>query len=208
MKAIVVREFGGPEVMKLEENAPDPTPGPGDVLVRIRAAGVNPVDTYIRTGTYARKPSLPYTPGFDGAGEVERVGADVKGFAPGDRVYIGGPGYLPGGCRHLRGARALSARSRASTAGPHILRAGRRARRAVRDRVPRALPARRRTAGRNGPRPRRDRRRRHRRRRARARARPPRHRQRRHRRRPRQRARARRRRRRQPPHAETTPTRS
>lgn len=98
MKAIVVREFGKPDVMKLEENAPDPMPGPGDVLVRIRAAGVNPVDSYIHTGTHARKPSLPYTPGFDGAGEVERVGADVKGLAPGDRVYIGGPGYLPGGC--------------------------------------------------------------------------------------------------------------
>ena len=98
MKAIVVREFGKPEVMKLEENAPDPAVGPGDVLVRIRAAGVNPVDSYIHTGTHARKPSLPYTPGFDGAGEVERVGADVKGLAPGDRVYIGGPGHLPGGC--------------------------------------------------------------------------------------------------------------
>jgi NADPH:quinone reductase len=98
MRAIVVREFGKPEVMKLEEDAPDPKVGPGDVLVRIRAAGVNPVDSYIHTGTHARKPSLPYTPGFDGAGEVERVGADVKGFAPGDRVYIGGPGYQPGGC--------------------------------------------------------------------------------------------------------------
>ena len=98
MKAIVVREFGKPEVMKLEENAPEPTVGSGDVLVRIRAAGVNPVDSYIHTGAHARKPSLPYTPGFDGAGEVERVGADVKGLAPGDRVYVGGPGYLPGGC--------------------------------------------------------------------------------------------------------------
>ena len=98
MKAIVVREFGKSEVMKLEANAPDPMPGPGHVLVRIRAAGVNPVDSYIHTGTHARKPSLPYTPGFDGAGEVERVGADVKGLAPGDRVYIGGPGHLPGGC--------------------------------------------------------------------------------------------------------------
>jgi NADPH2:quinone reductase len=97
MRAIVVREFGKPEVMKLEKNAPEPTAGPGDVLVRIRAAGVNPVDSYIHAGTHARKPSLPYTPGFDGAGEVERVGADVKGFAPGDRVYIGGPGYLPAG---------------------------------------------------------------------------------------------------------------
>ena len=97
MKAIVVREFGKPDVLKLEDNAPDPTPGPGDVLVRIRAAGVNPVDAYIHSGTYVRKPPLPYTPGFDGAGEVERVGADVKGFAAGDRVYIGGPGKNPGG---------------------------------------------------------------------------------------------------------------
>jgi NADPH2:quinone reductase len=97
MKAIVVREFGKPEVMKLEENAPDPTVGPGDVLVRMRAAGVNPVDAYIHTGTYVRKPPLPYTPGFDGAGEVERVGAEVTGFAPGDRVYVGGPGRNPAG---------------------------------------------------------------------------------------------------------------
>ena len=97
MRAIVVREFGKPEVMKLEENAPDPAVGPGDVLVRMRAAGVNPVDAYIHTGTYVRKPPLPYTPGFDGAGEVERVGADVTGFAPGDRVYVGGPGRNPAG---------------------------------------------------------------------------------------------------------------
>jgi NADPH2:quinone reductase len=98
MKAIVVREFGKPEVMKLEEHAPEPPVGAGDVLVRIRAAGINPVDAYIHTGTHARKRRLPYTPGFDGAGEVERVGADVKGVAPGDRVYIGGPGSLAGGC--------------------------------------------------------------------------------------------------------------
>jgi len=91
MKAIVVREFGGPEVLKLED-VPDPKPGPGDVLVRIRAAGVNPVDAYIHTGTYARKPPLPYTPGFDGAGEVEAVGAEVTGVKPGDRVWVAGPG--------------------------------------------------------------------------------------------------------------------
>jgi NADPH:quinone reductase len=60
--------------------------------VRVRAAGVNPVDAYIHTGTYARTPTLPYTPGFDGAGEVEAVGAGVAGFKPGDRVYIAGPG--------------------------------------------------------------------------------------------------------------------
>ncbi len=60
------------------------------MLVRVRAAGVNPVDVYVRTGTYARKPDLPYTPGTDGAGEIEAVGADVKGFKVGDRVYIAG----------------------------------------------------------------------------------------------------------------------
>ena len=86
MKAIRVREFGPPEVMRLEET-PDPSPGPGQVLVRIRAAGVNPVESYIRTGTYARRPALPYTPGNDAAGIVEAVGDGVTGVAAGDRVY-------------------------------------------------------------------------------------------------------------------------
>ena len=89
MKAIRVHEFGGPAVLKLEE-IPDPKPGPGELLVRIRAAGVNPVDAYMHTGTYARKPPLPYTPGQDGAGEIEAVGPDVAGFKTGDRVYIAG----------------------------------------------------------------------------------------------------------------------
>ena len=61
MKAIRVHEFGGPEVMWLEE-VPDPTAGPEEVVIRIHAIGVNPVDTYIRSGTYATKPALPYTP--------------------------------------------------------------------------------------------------------------------------------------------------
>ena len=86
MKAIVVRQFGGPEVMALE-NAPVPSPGAGQVTIRVRAVGVNPVDTYIRSGTYARKPSLPYTPGTDVAGTVEAVGAGVARVRPGDRVY-------------------------------------------------------------------------------------------------------------------------
>src|SRR5438309_7942218 len=87
MKAIRVHQLGGPEVLKIEDVA-DPKAGAGDVVVRVRAAGVNPVDAYIHTGNYARKPQLPYTPGFDGAGEVESAGADVKIFKPGDRVYI------------------------------------------------------------------------------------------------------------------------
>ena len=89
MKAIVVREHGGPEVLKLED-VPDPVPGPDQVLVRLRAIGVNPVDVYIRTGAYARKPALPFIPGSDAAGEIEAVGADVKTVAVGDRVFIHG----------------------------------------------------------------------------------------------------------------------
>ena len=96
MRAIRVHEFGGPEKLKLED-VPDPKPAAGEVLVRVRAAGVNPVDAYMHTGTYARKPTLPYTPGFDGAGEVEAVGTGVSEFKPGDRVYIAGPGNTVAG---------------------------------------------------------------------------------------------------------------
>lgn len=88
MKAIRVEQFGGPEVMELAE-LPQPRPEAGQVLVRMRAAGVNPVETYIRAGTYPRKPALPFTPGNDGAGVVEHAGADVK-LRPGDRVYTAG----------------------------------------------------------------------------------------------------------------------
>lgn len=86
MKAIFVRQFGGPEVLKLEE-VPTPKPAAGQVLVRIHAAGVNPYDTYMRAGTYAVKPPLPYTPGSDGAGLIEAVGDGVKKLKGGDRVY-------------------------------------------------------------------------------------------------------------------------
>jgi len=86
MKAILVREFGGPEVLKLEE-VPTPKPTAGQVLVRIHGAGVNPYDTYMRAGTYAVKPPLPYTPGSDGAGVIEAVGDGVKKVKKGDRVY-------------------------------------------------------------------------------------------------------------------------
>src|SRR5437867_2000048 len=89
MKAIRVHEFGGPEVLRLEE-VPTPEPGPGEVLVRMHAIGVNPVETYIRAGTYPYKPALPYTPGNDGAGVVEQVSPDVNQFEPGDRVYTAG----------------------------------------------------------------------------------------------------------------------
>jgi NADPH2:quinone reductase len=93
MQAIRVEKFGEPEVMKLTE-VPQPKPGPGEVLVRVHAVGVNPVETYIRAGTYARKPALPFTPGNDGAGVIEEVGPSLPDesakFRPGDRVYTAG----------------------------------------------------------------------------------------------------------------------
>ncbi|MEP7149831.1 MAG: NADPH:quinone reductase [Acidobacteriota bacterium] len=89
MKSIIVHEYGEPEVMKLEE-APMPDPGAGQVLVKIEAAGVNPVDTYLRSGNHAHAPKLPYTPGKDAAGVVEKVGNGVTKFKSGDRVYTAG----------------------------------------------------------------------------------------------------------------------
>jgi len=89
VKALRVHEFGGPEKLKLED-VPDLRPGAGELLVRVQAAGVNPVDTYIRSGTHSIKPSLPYTPGIDGAGTVLSTGEDVQRFRTGDRVYLSG----------------------------------------------------------------------------------------------------------------------
>jgi NADPH:quinone reductase len=89
MKAIRVNEFGDPDVLRLED-VPTPRPGPGEVLVRMHAIGVNPVETYIRAGTYARLPKLPYTPGNDGAGVIEQTGDSMTEFKPGDRVYTAG----------------------------------------------------------------------------------------------------------------------
>jgi NADPH2:quinone reductase len=96
MKAIRAHEYGGPAVMKIED-VPDPKAGPGEVVVRVHAAGINPVDAYILSGTYPRKPPLPYTPGQDGAGVVESVGAGVTTVKPGDRVYICGVGNTVAG---------------------------------------------------------------------------------------------------------------
>ncbi|HEY1422088.1 MAG TPA: NADPH:quinone reductase, partial [Candidatus Acidoferrum sp.] len=86
MKAIQVHQFGGPEVLQFEE-IPTPKPAAGQVLVRVHGAGVNPYDTYMRNGTYAIKPPLPYTPGSDAAGVIEAVGEGVTKLKPGARVY-------------------------------------------------------------------------------------------------------------------------
>lgn len=88
MKAIRAHSFGGPEVLKLEE-VTDPIPGPGEVLIDVRAAGVNPADTYMRNGTYAIVPELPYIPGGDAGGVISTIGAGVRELQVGDPVFIG-----------------------------------------------------------------------------------------------------------------------
>ena len=88
VKAVVVHEVGGPEVMRIED-IELPSPGRGEVLVRFHAAGVNFIDTYFRTGAY-KPPSLPFVPGNEGAGEVAAVGKGVKDFKEGDRVAFVG----------------------------------------------------------------------------------------------------------------------
>jgi len=87
MKAIRVHTFGEPEVLRLED-VPALNPGPAEVVVRVHAVGVNPVDTYIRSGLYRPDLKLPYTPGLDGAGIISAVGSDVKHRRVGQRVYV------------------------------------------------------------------------------------------------------------------------
>lgn len=89
MKAVLVENFGGPEELRLVE-LPDPQPSVDQILVRLHAAGVNPVETYIRSGQYAKLPPLPYIPGSEGAGVVEAVGRNVRTVRPGDRVFLAG----------------------------------------------------------------------------------------------------------------------
>lgn len=89
MKAIRAHEFGGPEVLRYDD-IPEPSPGAGQVRVRLHAVGVNPFDTYMLGGTYAITPPLPYSPGADGAGVIEAVGDGVTSVRVGDRVYTGG----------------------------------------------------------------------------------------------------------------------
>ena len=89
MKAIRVERFGEPEVLQLVE-VPDLQISAGQILVQLRAVGVNPVETYIRAGAYPRKPPLPYTPGTDAAGVIMALGSNGSSFQPGDRVFLSG----------------------------------------------------------------------------------------------------------------------
>lgn len=92
MKAVRIHSFGGPDVLRYED-APKPVAGPGEVLVRVKAIGVNPPDWYLRDGYRALPPewrpevAFPLILGTDISGVVERVGEDVTDFAPGDEVY-------------------------------------------------------------------------------------------------------------------------
>jgi len=88
MKSIRVEQTGAPEVLQIEE-MDIPEVGAGGILIKVYAVGVNPVDTYIRSGNYGSV-NLPYTPGMDAAGIVEKVGSGVDQFKPGDRVYCAG----------------------------------------------------------------------------------------------------------------------
>ena len=109
MQAIRVHEFGGPDVLSYEAVPELPAPGKGEVLLFLRAVGVNPVETYIRNGTYANLPQLPYTPGTDAAGVVEAVGQGVESIVPGDVVYTSGT---------LTGAYAQKALAKTETVFP------------------------------------------------------------------------------------------
>lgn len=88
MQAIRVHDYGGPEALVYEQ-APRPQPKAGEILVKVRAAGVNPADWKMRGGAYKQFMPLqfPWTPGLEGAGTIEEVGADVSGFKPGQEVY-------------------------------------------------------------------------------------------------------------------------
>lgn len=88
MKAIRAHQFGGPEVIQIDE-VDDPIPKAGEVVIDIKAAGVNPADTYMLGGGYAIKPDLPYTLGADAAGVVSATGSGVDKLSVGDRVYVG-----------------------------------------------------------------------------------------------------------------------
>ncbi len=85
MKAIVFDKIGGPEVMKIAE-VPKPEVKPGMVLLKVRAAGINFADTLFRQGQYLMQPKLPDTPGLEGSGEIEAVGAGVTNLKVGQRV--------------------------------------------------------------------------------------------------------------------------
>ena len=96
MKAVLFHEHGGPEVLKYED-APDPKPGRGDVLIDVKATSINHIDIFLRRGMPGVRVPLPKIAGCDAAGIIKEVGPDVSGLKPGDRVTIN-PGISCGHC--------------------------------------------------------------------------------------------------------------
>ena len=112
MRTVVVRQTGGPEVLRIEE-IPRPAVGPRDVLIRVVACGVCTLDVVTRNGTYRNRVQLPLTPGHEIAGTVEEVGDEVRRFRPGERVATTQRYHICGSCRFCRGgAENLCERSR------------------------------------------------------------------------------------------------
>src|SRR2546422_6575672 len=102
MKAIRAHQFGPSHVFN-PDGVPAPKPATGEVLVQIKASGVTPADTYVRSGSYALLPTPPYVPGGEGAGVIVELGSGVRGWKAGDRVYVTGTvnGPLQGTCAEL-----------------------------------------------------------------------------------------------------------
>src|ERR1019366_3687368 len=96
MKAVLFHEHGGPEVLRYED-APDPKPGPGEVLIAVKATSINHIDIFLRRGMPGVKIPLPKIAGCDASGIVREVGADVRGLSVGQRVTIN-PGISCGHC--------------------------------------------------------------------------------------------------------------
>ena len=98
MRAIVLREHGGPEVLRLEEDFPDPVPRPGEILVRVRACALNHLDLWTRKGQAGKSPAFPHVLGNDIAGEIAALPYPVEGLVAGQRVMLQ-PGTSCGRCR-------------------------------------------------------------------------------------------------------------
>src|SRR5436190_17471875 len=97
MRAITQRTFGGPEVLELVDDAPKPAPGPTQVLVRVEATSVNPVELFVRSGAFPLLGEPPFVLGWDVCGVVEQVDPGVHRFTVGDEVY--GLPYFPATAR-------------------------------------------------------------------------------------------------------------
>ncbi|MBT5811685.1 MAG: alcohol dehydrogenase catalytic domain-containing protein, partial [Rhodospirillaceae bacterium] len=97
MRAVVLHEHGGPENLVYEENFPDPTPRPGDVIVKVKATSLNYHDIFTRNGMPGIKIDMPMICGLDVAGEIAELGSDVTEWSVGDRVLIDPRNRVEGG---------------------------------------------------------------------------------------------------------------